>query len=196
MRWSILLLVVWMSSISFAQSPTKMTAEKGAAGPVHTWKQEPSSFLGIRLLAPLSASVPNCPKEDRYGIEYQKPCFEEVGAFFDVHNLTGRVTVLEANGKVGKISCILKDRYADQVQKALIEKFGPPSTRKTSAIRTKAGVLYERLTLNWNGTNVSIQFDSIGEEADECEVTASTRAYEEEARRRYQKTVEAFRDSF
>ncbi|MGB7547458.1 MAG: hypothetical protein WBM14_06905 [Terracidiphilus sp.] len=158
------------------------------------WPQEPDSFLGIRFGQPLRASVVECPHVTENGYtsydwpNFGRPCFtpsEGSPGAYDVYNLGTfyDIYVYEVNGKVECITTKFKAWRADAVAQALTEKFGAAHLDKIVTVQNKMGASFDDRTLTWKGTNVEIDFDSIGSKVDEGGVAAYTAAYVESTTR-------------
>jgi hypothetical protein len=158
------------------------------------WPQEPDSFLGIKFGQPLRASLVECPQVTENGYTnydwpgFGRPCFapsKGLSGAYDVYNLaTFYYTIIyEVNGKVECITTKFKTLRADAVAQALTEKFGAAHVDKTVTVQNKMGASFDDHTLTWRGTNVEIDFDSIGSKVDEGGVWAYTAAYVESTTR-------------
>jgi hypothetical protein len=151
----------------------------------HSWPQEPNSFLGIAFGQPLRASVRECPSEVQYGHkvyrEYKAdyPCFNQYGSSYIVYNVRTfyKIYPVEVNGNVEDVEASFKAWSTQDVAQALTEKFGTAEVDKVIPVQNRMGASFEDHTLTWKGTNVEIDFDSIGSNVDEGSVAAYTNAY-------------------
>ncbi|ABF42393.1 hypothetical protein Acid345_3392 [Candidatus Koribacter versatilis Ellin345] len=149
------------------------------------WAQEPSSFLGIKFGEPLSAAVSECPTDyignHKFYAAYKtrEICYEPVADFFKVNHVDNffDVYVHEVDGKVASITAHFPENNAATMEEALEGKFGKPHSTKQEEVRTRMNVAYTKISNEWFGANVVIDFESIGSQVDEGYVTVSTAAY-------------------
>ncbi len=148
-----------------------------------TWEKEPSTFMSIKLGAPLS--VPECPSTNSYGIVVSRPekttgpCAEiskdnyflgNMKAFFNV-----RMVLIDKN--VEAVDATVYSFEWTLLRDALLEKYGPPQSITTEKVRTQAGVEYERETLTWIGQHLTIRAQSIGSDIEKSTLSAYSKAY-------------------
>ena len=141
-------------------------AEKKAAGrePV-IWKQEPTSFIGITLDQPLTASAKECPRElaselcihRRY--DPIEVCCVGIEPFRSVANV--RTSDSTPEGRVGLIELEFESRGFARVADILIVKYGKPHKREVGKVRTKGGAEFESVELSWVGARVRIVATSL-----------------------------------
>jgi len=143
------------------------------------WPQEPSSFVGIKLGAPLSASLPECPW-DTYGwVNFGKPCFKSIDSHIEVHNVENfsEILVEEVDGKVGSVACFFPADTGNTVLRAMIAKFGLPHRRWTEQKTNSFGAVFNGQISLWEGRKTYIEFSSLTDEVDKGSVIVSTSAY-------------------
>jgi hypothetical protein len=136
-------------------------------GDSRSWKQEPTSFLGVTFGKPLSASYPECPKSTRSGRTTYTPivgatCWEQgsndailirPGEFFDIY-------VQSIDGKVANISASFKHSDFPKISKELIAQYGEPHWRNHPPMQMTDGRTLPSDGLNWFGNDIQFFCES------------------------------------
>jgi hypothetical protein len=126
-----------------------------------SWKQEPTSFLGVTFGKPLSTSYPECPKNVENGRVAYTPlagatCWERggncdvlirPGEFFDIY-------VQSIDGNVANISASFKHSDFPKISKELIGEYGEPQWRNYPPMSMKDGSTLPSEGLNWFGKDI------------------------------------------
>lgn len=144
-----------------------------------SWVQEPRSFLGIQFGVPLDKSVPNCPHYDQSWYDFKRPCAEAVSYFFVIHNIPDffDVYVELVNGNVESIDASFHDRSAEDVEQALIEKYGLPHIRRSETVQNRMGASFQNHKMTWKGRNIQVDYNSVASNVDEGLVSVYTQTY-------------------
>jgi hypothetical protein len=131
----------------------------------HAQTAEPTSFLGVKLRAPLKESVPDCRakiwpepsegfcttsahKDMRNSPIWNNPAWHQ--SYFATE-LNARVESVYANFDVGDLA---------KVSKALIEKFGEPTTNETSVVQNAMGAKFDKTVLTWQWPTTRMRLES------------------------------------
>lgn len=183
----------------------KKTAQKSAeqAKPMetekHKWKEEPTSFLGIKFDEPLNNSVSSeCPNKDYGGFrgllfdQIEKLpegtlCYFVDAGFIRVWNIKvpefNRDAIITTDndlvsGKVGNIVMEFKSVNFDDVSKIMRAKYGEPHKSSTDSVKTNGGAEFPNLISEWSGNAVSIRVESLARrEADKYGINSYGRIY-------------------
>jgi hypothetical protein len=180
------------------------------------WAQEPTSFLGIQIGKSIAASLPACPNMMIAGQSYPNPDARDTvnGGFlacymsypgasssYDAVHMSSRIPfenllINELDGGVASIYAAFSSDRSDEVAKALLEKYGKPTTDTIDHVLTKAGVPYDRRILVWVGQNVTVTFRSLGESTESGSVSASTKSYQLKLAADSDKSKDLYKKSF
>ena len=135
----------------------------------------PTSFLGIQFGKPISDSVRKC---DRYEASVDT-CFEPISDFYKVRNieLFSNIFVNEIDGKVGNIDAEFNVDNADQILRALREKYGPPALDTITHLQNSMGAQIRGRKIYWHWAHISIVFKSPDSMIDEGTLSAYTMEY-------------------
>jgi hypothetical protein len=126
-----------------------------------SWKQEPTSFLGVAFGKPLSASYPEYPKNVQNGrVTYTHlagaTCWER-GGNDDVLIRPGdffHIYVQSIDGNVANISASFKHSDFPKISKELIAKYGEPQWRNYPPMDMKDGSTLPSEGLNRFGNDI------------------------------------------
>ena len=149
MRFAILIFLTMLCTAS-AQYPT-------------TWKQEPTSFLGVQFGKPLSDSYPECPREIHGGqkayISGQgSGCWHaggndqiviKPGLFFKIY-------VQSIRGNVASITASFQKSDFPRISREFIAIYGEPQWRNHPPMDMKGGGKLPSHGLNWFGKDINI----------------------------------------
>ncbi len=145
------------------------------------WTKEPSSFLGIKFGVAIGEQMEECMAQARSDHpRTEAPCYNNDLVYaFQVYGVHGYKTllVMEAAEKVGNICARFNRDDGSDIEYALIQKFGPPSSRGVSEMKTRMNVSLKKITLYWTGRDITIDYQSLASTIEEGEVCASNRAY-------------------
>jgi hypothetical protein len=126
-----------------------------------SWKQEPTSFLGVTFGQPLSASYPECPKSVRNGRETYAPiagatCWERNGQYAILirPGELFAINVQSIDGKVANISASFKHSDFPKISNELIAKYGEPQWRNHPPMKMTDGSTLPSDGLNWFGNEL------------------------------------------
>ena len=140
--------------------------KKSASKALVTWKQEPTSLIGITLDQPLTSSAKECPKGE--GIvdicvsSVENPiivCCVQIETFKNpayVHT-----SDMRPEGKVGSIQLNFESEHFQKVADILIVKYGTPHMQKVNKVKTKGGAEFDSVEMSWIGANVRILATSL-----------------------------------
>jgi hypothetical protein len=93
------------------------------------WKQEPTSFLGVKLGKPLSASVPLCDVSAKPETAH-KLCadrYEDFAILDNEADMEGLISVHQVNGIVEQVDMVVGEQVADLTEQDLKQKYGLPT---------------------------------------------------------------------
>jgi hypothetical protein len=131
---------------------------------------EPTSFVGIKLAAPLDESAKECPKENVYGAaRYMLPLPAGQAECWEKEASSSNFTI--AGGHVEELYLEESDVDSDTLLSALVMKYGPPMSMGNVELRNGAGGQFVSHTATWKGPNVTMFFQSIADKVNRCRVT-------------------------
>lgn len=147
------------------------------------WPNEPTSFLGIKLDQPLTDSFAECTEVElsaRYkGEALKAPCWENLGSFKVLVGIWPfeHAFVHEYDGKVGEIVASFHELQRNEIQTALLDKYGKPQGNFTETKQNGYGAQFANQQQMWLGSKLSLFFNPIGVSEDEGNVTVDTHEY-------------------
>lgn len=123
---------------------TAAPKKSGSKAPV-TWKQEPTSFIGISLNQPLTASVKECPRGGPFVelclLRVEDPaevCCVQIEPFEKKAYVS--TSDMKPEGKVGSIQVNFETLHFKQVADMMIVKYGRPHKQEVNKVKTKGGL--------------------------------------------------------
>ncbi len=137
-------------------------------------EKEPTSVFGLKLGEPLAASeIPICPPStNRYRAEFI--CIEKsTGPYEDtiarLYNIPFNDTFLPTiglqDGLVSSLHITFRHEIYQKYKDILIQRYGLPTKKSTSEVRTGMGVLLSSETLEWrwqkNTLHLFQRFDTV-----------------------------------
>jgi len=153
-----------------------------------SWKEEPSSFMGIRLGVPVKEQFKECPPDllDRVGlIGADRQCLvryddESAGLYEwkppDIGVRLLDMTMYLADDSVEGVSVNFVGYDWFRMRDLLTLKYGLPHLKETSMYTTKSGERVPGQVLTWRGTNATMTLSEFGSKVDESIVTLRTKA--------------------
>jgi len=210
--------LVFITSGAFAQTETRHHTSQAASASVApqstvetkptSWDREPSSFFGIRFGLPLSNSIGECPKRplpftkltvyvDTSNYE-GPPCFENNPSSIDIKGVKDffDIGTDEVNHNVEGIHATTSASSNDEIVSSLIQRFGPPQSEKTKVVQSKAGAQYVDHIYMWSGTDVWLQYETVGISVDEGFLSVTTSAYRDYNEARAKKATNGLATSY
>lgn len=152
-----------------AYSQGTAAPKKPASRAPVTWKQEPTSFIGISLDQPLTASIKECPKGEPYTelcmssrFSAQHPievCCVQIAPFENVAYVHTSDSTRE--GKVGLIEANFESAHFKQVTDILIVRYGKPHKQDVKKVKTKGGAEFDGVEMSWVGAHAGIVATSL-----------------------------------
>ena len=154
-----------------------------------SWKEEPSSFMGIRLGVPVTQQFQECPPDplDRFGLTGpDRQCLvrydaKSAGLYewkpdTKARVLDMRMYLVHDSVEGLSVQIVRYDWY--RLLDSLLLKYGLPHSRDKT-YRTKGGVKVPGEVLTWRGPNVTMTASEFGSTFDEGTVTLETKAWTE-----------------
>jgi hypothetical protein len=154
-----------------------------------SWKEEPSSFMGIRFGVPVTKQFQECPPDplDRFGLTGpDRQCLvrynpKSAGLYewkpdIKARVLDMRMNLVDDSVEGLSVQIVRYDWY--RLLDSLLLKYGLPHSRETT-YRTKGGVKVPGQVLTWRGPNVTMTASEFGSTFDEGTVIFQTKAWAE-----------------
>jgi len=154
-----------------------------------SWKEEPSSFMGIRFGVPVTNQFQECPPDplDRFGltgpdrqclVRYDPNSAElyEWKPDIKARVLDMRMNLVDDSVEGLSVQIVRWDWY--RLVDSLLLEYGLPHSRERT-YRTKGGVKVPGEVLTWRGPNVTMTASEFGSTFDEGTVTLQTKAWTE-----------------
>jgi hypothetical protein len=154
-----------------------------------SWKEEPSSFMGIRFGVPVTKQFQECPPDplDLFGLTGpDRQClvrYDPKSAGLYEWKPDTKVRVLDmrmylVDDSVEGLSVKIVRYDWPRLRDSLLLKYGLPHSRETT-YRTKGGVKVPGQVLTWRGPNVTMTASEFGDKFDEGSVTLQTKVCRE-----------------
>lgn len=190
MKKTILILIICITSTSaLAQSAKKKTERfqnDTQTSQQRLWDAEPESILSIKLGAPLSESMAECPK-GKYGYEHrgETMCWTKNQnlPWYEIENYPtpgmyiGDVWGWVVDGAVEQVSFKFAQYDYLKMGELLKSKYGPPSQEKVATVQNRMGATFDSLEMTWVGRNLTLTFLSRAGKIDEGVVRISSKKY-------------------
>ncbi len=148
MRTYALLLTIWLTS-ALSSAQVRATTPKRPG-----WTKEPGNFRGMRWGASEDEVSKGVPGVDcgPHG-DYVDRC---IGQFDIGPNGATNVFTFSAEKRLESVLLSFDSKDFDAMKTILIERYGPPTRRAVSEVKTRMNASYQNETLQWLGTKVDL----------------------------------------
>lgn len=146
---AVAMMIAISTGTSFADSVKKPASSQKSNA---KWAKEPTQFMGINV----DGSESNLC---HVFVPDSSPCLV-MGELTNLPSLGFEVegSALEFEQRVAYLSLHFDHDDASRMAKLLVEKFGPPTAKRSGAITTVMGVKASDTQYEWSGVNVDILF--------------------------------------
>jgi hypothetical protein len=198
--WIILPLVLWLPVGLFAaqkRKPPQPSIEQVAPTEpsAPTWN-EPDEFRGLKFGEDLRQQIPECPSSYTAGRKYyrwtdtKERCWEPMStargseADYWLRNFSslgrvpaGSLWARQIDNRLSFVSMTVNHDFFDDLRAMLIERYGKPTTQKTTQVQTMAGGIFPNLELHWIGEKMHVECLERPNRIDETLLGIYTREY-------------------
>lgn len=175
------LITLTSSSVVAAENKKGAASKAIATSPTKKWQQEPSSFMGLELIQPLSNSVNvECPKGYFGSVDSVKAdslaklchndfILKDSGSYtiygFKVDPLFREAYVKTLDGNLNGLLVKIQTNFNSgdflQVKNIFIMKYGSPHKTEHEKLKTKGGAEFGNEVLTWVGDKIIIKIESL-----------------------------------
>jgi len=176
-------------ALLFSNMATAQKSKKEFYGPNLPWPNEPTSFFGIKLGAPLADSMSKCVKVgySRYGTSrcwWQLSAGENLQAFVIENSprigehWVGNVFVSVVDNLVEQMSITVSANNSSELATILLDKFGTPHKMETETKQNRMGAKFESTKMTWVGVTYKLTYETIDGKIDEGSIHISSKKFD------------------